>query len=519
MKTIKNIGIILLSVTMWFTATSCEDWLADDEGTIRTTEGYYDSPANAQYALNGIYGGLLNLAYYKWYMSDCRSDDVFCTPDDDSTYDSRDISSFNPNLYTIDTLNDCWEDMYALISSANLFLENVPDIEFDVDTTTTTVDVKSTFLAEARFLRALAYFELVRYFGHIPISTQSLTAAEAMTVPQSDEKEVYDRVIVPDLRYAVEHMQTSAYDYDGDEASVGRATLPAAKALLGRVYLTMAGYPLYETQHADSAAILLKEVIDYAEENSLYWAKTGSDWPHIWISDNDNKYHIFEIQYINQKNYGNTMVYWISSVRNSEYGNFYLSGGNNYPTTELKSLYSSSDVRYAATIDSSSKNWFTKFYEHAVKRVELGYSDIKDDISDRTCFPINYPLIRLEDVMLMYAEIVGPTVAATDLVNKIRTRAGLSSLAYGLDSSTFLTCVDEERRRELAGEGIRWHDIVRRNTFVDLIQKMFTQRAQENSTNYDTYINYVTQSAYIYPIPYTQMKACEGLYTQNEGYN
>ena len=90
-----------------------------------------------------------------------------------------------------------------------------------------------------------------------------------------------------------------------------------------------------------------------------------------------------------------------------------------------------------------------------MKRKLLGYEDIDDQIADRTYFPINYPLIRLEDVMLMYAEIVGPTGKGKEMVNKIRTRAGLDALDDDITIENFADSVDIERRRELASECVR----------------------------------------------------------------
>ena len=164
-------------------------------------------------------------------------------------------------------------------------------------------------MAEARFLRAYAYFELVRYFGRVPVATQSLSAAEAMSTPQSEPKDVYEEVIIPDLQYAIENMKEQAYTSSGGIAEAGRATLPAAQALLGRVCLTMAGFPLYDTAKLSLAEEVLGDVIQYAEKNNKYWAADGDTWKRIWISDNDNKYHIFEVQYVAEKNYGNPVVF------------------------------------------------------------------------------------------------------------------------------------------------------------------------------------------------------------------
>lgn len=125
----------------------------------------------------------------------------------------------------------------------------------------------------------------------------------------------------------------------------------------------------------------------------------------------------------------------------------------------------------------------------------------------------------------MYAEIVGPTDEGVQLVNRIRVRAGLSELSPLQKSTTeaFLQAVDEERRRELAFEGIRWHDIVRHNKYVECVTAKFTNHIYDESGNvihpeHMKYLGNIQPGTYIYPIPDTQMKAHPGLYEQNEAY-
>lgn len=501
---------------------SCEEWLDVDSPSSRLTKDFFQTPVQAEQALLGVYNGLLPLPESILLMSDGRSDDVWTEPADDKQRDYVDISIFNPNIYTASTINSAWNDLYKIVARANLFLEKIEELEFDTDGE---VDVKATFMAEARFLRAYAYFDLVRYFGRVPISLRSLTADEAMSTPQSEAVEVYEQVILPDLLYAVEHMQEDAYTSDGKTAEAGRATLIVAKALLGRVYLTMAGYPLQDTEKAALAQTVLKEVIDYADASGKYWAKDGEEWKRIWISDNDNKYHIFEIQYVAEKDYGNPLVFMAVPNVGTDYIGIQMSGNRITCETALGELYAENkaDIRYEATVDPD-KNYFTKFFEHKIKRKELGYGDIDGLIVDRTYFPINYPLIRLEDVMLMYAELVGPTAEGIKQVNRIRTRAGLAELtAAQKTADAFQQCVEDERRRELAFEGIRWHDLVRHNTYIEKVQAKFMRKATDEKGNIirPTYLNYVKnvrEGTYIYPIPDTQMKAKEGLYQQNAAY-
>lgn len=499
--------------------TACNEWLDVDVSSTRLTKDFYQSPTQAEQALLGVYNGLLPLPEYTVLMSDGRSDDVWTEPADDKQRDYVDIAVFNPNIYTTSTINDCWNDLFAIVARANQFLEKMEGIEFDSE------EVKKSFMGEARFLRAYAYFELVRYFGRVPLSLKTLTADESMSLPQSEAVDIYEQAIIPDLQYAIETMGEKAYDSDGDYAEDGRATLPAAKALLGRVYLTMAGYPLYDTAKKDSAKTVLKEVIDYADETGKYWAEDADEWKRIWISDNDNKYHIFEIQYVAEKDYGNPMVFLCVPNVSTDYIGIKMSGNRITCDDGLTELYEqyADDVRYAATVDLSAR-YFTKFFEHKIKRKELGYSDIDGQIVDRTYFPINYPLIRLEDVMLMYAEIVGPTDEGVAIVDKIRTRAGLPTLTSEQKTNdAFAQVVDDERRRELAFEGIRWHDIVRHNTYRELCKAKFMRQAKDENGNiiHSTYVNYadnVKEGTYLFPIPDTQMKAKVGLYEQNEAY-
>lgn len=498
----------------------CNDFLDVQPPSSIGTAEFYRTPAQCEQALLGVYNGLLPIPNYQVLMADGRCDDVWTEPADDKQRDYVDISVFNPNIYTVSTLNSAWNDYYEIIARANLFLEKIEGVEFPAGE-----DVKRSFVAEARFLRAYAYFDLVRYFGRVPVSLKSLTASEALTLAQSESEEVYAEAIIPDLDYAVENLGEDALTSTGAVSEAGRANVVAAKALLGRVYLTMSGFPLNDETKKEPAKKLLEEVIDYASAKGKYWAPSRDRWPHIWISDNDNKFHIFEIQYVAQKNYGNPAVFLSVPNVETDYVGIQMSGNKITCTTGLRALYKEypDDVRYKYTVDPT-RHYFTKFFEHKIKRAELGYGDIDGQIVDRTYFPINYPIIRLEDVMLMFAELVGPTAKGVEQVNKIRLRAGLPVLSGDeLSADGFARAVDSERRRELAFEGIRWHDIVRQGVYIDRIREKFNAEIYDADGNvihsdYLKYLGNIAPGTYLYPIPDTQMKAKNGLYQQNEAY-
>lgn len=528
--------IICGGLALTLTLSSCESWLEVEPNDTRTTDYFYTTPNEMEQALIGIYNGLLPIANYSWMLSEVRSDNAWVDKTTDKQRDYIDIGTFNPNISTISTLSSAWNDLYEIVARANMLLSKTDGVTFSDE------KIKNQFIGEAKFLRALAYFDLVRYFGHIPIVLEPVSVNEAMTIKQSTQVDVYETAIVPDLEDAVRKLVDTPLNYQGNNASAGRATLAAAKSLLGRVYLTMAGYPVQDESKKALAEQLFSEVIDYARANNKYWAQTGDEWQKVWISDNDNKYHIFEIQYIASKNYGNPMVFNSVPQVNDSYTKLEMSGNRIWCEARLAGRFKlmdtegvSLDIRCPSTIYTddfvdddgvpyTGGPFFQKFFEHKMKRKMLGYEDIDAQIADRTYFPINYPIIRLEDVMLMYAEIVGPTDKAKSLVDDICERAGVPTVPDHVTPEEFAEIVDWQRRLELASEGIRWHDLVRQNRYVEVLQEMFKFNGSDENgviSKPETYELYklVTKDSYIYPIPDSQMKVKEGLYEQNKGYN
>lgn len=516
-----NYHIALLLVTGLGMA-SCDDFLEVKPLDSRTIEYFYKTPKELQQALMGVYNGLLPVSTYNLLLSDVRSDDTWLGISSENEANYQALSNYRKYISSLSTLEAAWTDYYEIISRANTFLEKIDKVTFPENEAG--VNVKETFIAEARFLRAFAYFDLVRYFGRIPMVTKTQSVSEASTTPQSEAKDIYEQVIIPDLQYAVEHMDSLAYNYVGEESAAGRANKIAAEALLGRVYWTMAGFPLNDGSKVEPAKEHLKAVLNYAgafgETPVRYWAKDRNEWMHIWISDNDNKYHIFEIQYAMISGYGNPMIFTSLPKVSKTLTHLTMSGSSINSTKSLRNLYNenpSDYTRYRHTIrysTSSNSRYFEKFFENIPKRDSLGYSGIDDQITDRSSFPINYPLIRLEDVMLMYAYLTGPTPESIALVNKIRTRAGIPSLPSAMTAEAYLSYVMDERRRELAGEGIRWHDIVRTGRFADYIKSAYSQEG----ASAESILPNIQPGMYLYPIPDNQMLVRQGLYEQNEAY-
>ena len=104
------------------------------------------------------------------------------------------------------------------------------------------------------------------------------------------------------------------------------------------------------------------------------------------------------------------------------------------------------------------------------------------------------------------------------MVNRIRRRAGLADIEASLSEAEFQKAVQDERRYELAEEGVRWFDLIRRNEYVNTIKQMFNDNDDTVNGTYKQYASRVTADMYLYPIPQSQIEVRKGLYTQNKGY-
>ena len=535
--------LLLLAPCSLLLFASCEDYLNTESKSALTTDNAYTKAAGIDQNLTGVYGCLKPFAKYYFVMSEFRSDNLFNITEA-RTREESDCAQFNTTGLLNDAIvSSCWADHYTLIAAANVLLDHIDEAEMSES-------VKRQYIAETRFLRGLAYFDMVRFFGRVPVSLHEISPEEAFALGQSEAIDVYNQAIVPDLQYAVENLQETATDYLG-AIHTERATKTAAQALLGKVYLQMAGYPLYQDTK-EKAQSLFAEVL---KNMNKYWKNSISDWNLMWVHENDNKNFIFEIQYIAEKNQGNPATPYSRSGNTyaDDYCNANLTTGSHiYVERDLQDHFLiSSDIdngdgtttteyidkRLHGTINTGQtyneetgqyeggatdqNNFCTKFFEHKIKRKLLGLSDMDAEITDRTFWPQNWPVLRIEDVMLLYAECVGNTTDGYRYLNMIRQRAGLSDLKE-LSADAFQKAVAFERRCELLGEGHRWFDQVRQNTFVEEIRTTFTnyrdKRDASHSSNYTIYANRVTQNSALYPIPMSQIRICEGLYQQNPGY-
>ena len=551
----KKIFFIFPIILIVITGQSCNDFLDTPPADLLNSDGFYQTPAQCEQGIIGIYAALRNLSNLEYlYLSECRSDNMWVQPVTDGYREYSEIGTFRAGN-DITTINDAWNTWYNVIYNANVALTKIAACDFG-----NKESIKDQFLGEAYFLRGWAYFELVRLFGNIPIIDSPMSPDNVKNVAQSSSADVYQKIIIPDLTAAESKLPYSSAMVNNKNESIakaGRADKIAAQAMLGRVYMTMAGFPLNDNASLNLAETKLKSVISYSESNNnKYWAPDSTEWRKQWMPTTDyyNKYSIFAIQYRSGGS-GNPAIFNFSPQLPPTYTTIRIFGNSIYVEKslmyEFDKLYPNNGKNYrdargynytiltgydaepnwpkysqtkenlqlpdGTTVSVLTTSMFYKYLPSKRKITALGMSmDVETGMKDYNDWPVNLPIIRYEDVLLMYAEILAgknDISGAMSIVNKIRNRAGCSSES-ATTAADALNFVKRERRIELAGEGVRWFDLVRWNDWQNAITSKFDRYNNPDGTDK----NNVKEGRYLYPIPLNQMNVKPGLYKQNLGY-
>ena len=493
------IGILLMGGLV-----SCEDELDQAPLSEASTANFYRTPAEFEQAINGAYAQLRPFPDRYYDLSETRSDNVYGSSSTGvRPWDP--INDFANTLANNELVAAAWNQNFNGIMRANTVLDRLnPNVVSDETQ-------RNRLEGQAKFLRALYYFDLVRWFGKVPLYTNVVSPAAALNIPRSSVQEVYD-LIMSDLNRAIELLPQR---WTG--ANVGRATSWAAKALLARVHLTRSGPdygiegPTLGVNEYAQAITLLNDIISNSHHA---WV---NDYARIFAYDNENNPDIiFDVQFQSGGlGLGSTLPGYMGTPS-------YFNAVKGVPlpqssvemreiSDDLLNSYEPDDVRKAVTIQHGFTDDFGNVETRAFYRKFLNESNPG---LDRFDWPINFPLIRYTDVLLMKAEAIlrgntgGTQQEVDDIVNMVRARAGLEPV-----SNVTLEMLLEERRHEFAGEGLRWHELVR---FGEVMEKMNAWLPQEDELN--RMPESIEPYNIIYPIPFTQLTVKEGLYQQNPGY-
>ncbi len=507
------LGLLLLS--------GCMDNFLDHKPPVqRTQDNFFLTKSDAEQALYATYEvltfvhGRPNSGFHPYdLISNVLSDDAYAGgsgPGDQP-------SIVELNEHNISVTNDkalgLWSDRYTGIYRANLLLENIGDVRFENE------QDRIVMAAEARFLRVIFYYELVKFFGNVPLFERPLVA-EDIRMEQTDPGLVYEFLvtelvdIIPDLRDVI------------PPAQAGRASSWAAKSLLGRIYLYHRDYA-QPVLGAGPLSVSETEVLGHLEDvinNSPH--RLLDDFSALWgRAGNNNPEAIFSVQhgaaalsafgdwgFLNGSfgNWATTM----SGLRGITFHPEYIAGWSFQPVIPglVEAFDQDTDSRYFLSILDPvaenvphNANEMYQWQGYAFKKFQPRRPDLPS-VNDPFNWPYNRPVIRFADVLLMAAELGSPN--AQEYFDQVRMRA------YG-DNFVQITAtrenILEERRLEFAGEGLRYWDLLRMGLDT-AAEKINAQATQEIP------INFRTARLGLLPIPQSEISLSDNTLVQNPGY-
>ncbi|MBJ2173571.1 RagB/SusD family nutrient uptake outer membrane protein [Aureibaculum sp. A20] len=447
----KKYKIIFTIFTMLLLVNACsEKDLELTNPNQLSPETFFKNAAQVQSAVNAVYANVQTRGLYvrhMFFMMDNMAHENGGNPqlelDKKQYLDFSFDSSHGP-------IRDYWESCFRGINKANFVIGNEEAIN-EIPDSFLSAASKAKFISEAKFLRAFYYFLLVTRYGDVPLITVISESGEGF--PKSSADAVYAQIIT-DLQDASTSLLNKA-----DEEK-GRATKGAAIALLGKVYL-------YRGEHG----------LAMAEFNKL---SGYSLEPNFFDNFKEETEHgvesIFEIEFDDDLGAG---AKWNSSVsgagpnevtfRGQEYG--FNDWFNVYPSEDLLDEYEAGDSRYADTFYSVGDTFAGGVITAADvtageqrRAVWKKYQNYYKDANEDQESGINMKVIRYADVLLMMAECeneIGTQADAVGYINRVRLRAGLTGLATTLTKDQVFDAIVHERKVELAGEQVRFNDMIR----------------------------------------------------------
>lgn len=576
MNNIKSKIIMLGLVGVMLTA--CTDSFLDTSSkTTLNSTSFYKTQAQADYAVVGCYEMYQRTVSSGSWPSvfqavETMSDDCLGGggPDDrsDRLMDRFDVS-YKPDEQNL--FSGLWTDYYKGIYNCNLLINSLDGIDWKTDTDRKVVE------SEARALRAIMYFDLVRMFENVPL----LTAPSSDVVPQAEPDSVY-KLVVNDLRFCAQNMPED--QYTDKEKNLGRITKYAAEGMLARVYLFYDGV-YNDNQFKEMPGNLTKaEALGYCEdviakakaENLFSLEEEFADlWPaactertspetgkKTTYKETSNELMLVmkfnNDQTWNNKNYnGNRFIVNLGMRNVSSYAPYGNGWGACPVTPYAQSLFDADDQRGTATVidcravtnDNGKKAYDEQIATDCMdytgyvnkKYCPLIFTDgtsisaseaTVDGANMQTSQDQDWVLMRYADVLLMAAELGSPN--AMEYFNEVRQRAYAGATDHNLQSAPTRQQIWDERRKEFMGEGIRYWDLRRQgiDAFVTAQLAQATTNGLVSGSSIDVYNNTVKdeniKSTYIesnirskrgfWQIPTSEINMSGGVYKQNAGW-
>lgn len=479
---------------------SCSDSFVDVESEDENSEAFFNSESDYQLALVAAYDYLQIQSMFFQY-AEIASDNTLCGGE--TATDSQWIQDIDDMIHTPfgqtdrRSLGAMWKRLYEAVNRCNFIMEFKDKTDFAN---------KTSVIAQTRFLRAYYNFELVKWWGDVPMLVDKrIRFGDQFSINRTPKEDVY-ALIEADLIFAAANLPYV-------QTKTGRVTKGAAQALLGKAYL-------YQGKFTEAATVL-EDLINNGPHRLL----TSTEYPNMFERDwENNAESVFEIQYsdVDGGSYdcfhcleGNYSVYF-NGPRGfvDGTGKFDEGFSFNVPTQEVVDAFEPGDLRYETSIldieqyiaDNPGSTWDgTEGHEHTgyfnrkyiARKGDLNISDFA------LTNPDNYRVIRFADVLLMAAEALNRKSSpddekARDYLNRVRNRALLGNV--NTSGNNLANDIYKERRVELVGEGHRFFDLVR------------TGRAPQEINGF------VAGKHELFPIPIEEINLSGNRWLQNPNY-
>lgn len=483
-----TVGLVLVG------ASSCQkSFLELTPQTSVTGVNFFLTEDDFTKAVTGTYRPLQALYNDAYVMGEMRSDNTYYLFNT-SNRGGQIVEKENINTFTDVATNgyiyNKYINNYSGIAKANAVLQRI-------DAAAISATAKSNLKGQAEFLRAFYYFDLVQYFGGVPLHLKEVSTVAETALPRSSAADVYKQILADATDAAALLPKTQSIK--------GQATQGAANMLLGYVYMTLKQYPDAEKVLKDVTTLGYSLLPDYAS-----------------VFDPTNKNNaesIFEVQYLQgtqgvQSNFAYQFAPGVTDTKNitGQTGNSQNIGDWNIPTSDLIAAYEPGDKRKAASIATGYVNpaGVTVAQPFVIKYLHphAQFNNTND----------NWPVYRYADVLLLLAECLNEqnkSAEAIPYLNQVRARAGLAA-STASSQADLRAAIAKERRVELAFENHRWLDLVRSGQAIPVLTAYGAkQKAIRPYLTGNVYT--VTQDKLIFAIPQNEL-LINKLLTQNPGY-
>lgn len=415
--------ILVLASLATLLMTSCGDSFFDLEPASSVTiDKVYKTASDYNVAVIGCYAKLQSQVNFYTECCEYRSDNLSLGAPTAGTQDRYDIDHFTEKPSN-GILSSYWANFNNNIYRCNLLLDQIDGANF-------AENLKKQYKGEAMFIRALNYFNMYRIWGGVPATKHVVSAAEALKVARYSDEQMFD-LIAGDLKEIVDN---NYLPETYSSADMGRATSGAAKALLGKVYLTFHKW-------TEAKDILSQLIGKY---------QLVSPIAQVFNVDNKNNNEIIFAVHFNKEIEGEGHSYWYNLTNASDDTNQTSSLLNTFPTGDARK-----DLITYVQVEKNVR-LMNKFYDTKSPTFKtVGNDQI---------------LLRYADVLLMYAEALNEIQydasegsLALKYLNAVRQRAGISNLTVKQlpTQEKFRKGILVERQREFPYEGQRWFDLVR----------------------------------------------------------